>query len=318
MFKPLLTGVVLSVLLLSCDEEPLRALGQLESDRIELVAEVTEPIVAILITEGQQLEPGQLLLRQDSGRVELRITEARINIARVEAVLAEQISGPRPQQIDAAKATVLEAEIERKFRGREHKRLLDLRARDLTSIESVDQADRLFQIAAVKIEFASAQLRELEAGTRPEQIEQTRQHLRQAHAALASLEFDKQRLLIVAPRSAIVDSLPFEIGERPKVGDVVVVLLSGDQPYARIYVPEPLRVGLSVGDPVQISVDGIAGMLNGTVRRIASEASFTPYFALTRDDRGRLTYVAEIQLPNLPDRLPEGLPVEAHFDQGDR
>jgi HlyD family secretion protein len=74
-------------------------------------------------------------------------------------------------------------------------------------------------------------------------------------------------------------------------------------------------VGINIGTQLQVQIDGVDQLLRGTVRRIASESSFTPYFALTERDRSRLSYVAEIALPELPDRLPEGVPVQLIFDQ---
>ena len=316
MFKNSVIYALLLFSLTACEEEALTAVGQLESDRIELVAEFSEPIIAISVTEGDQLSTGDLVVSQDSSRVDIRITEAQANIARIQAVLAEQISGPRQQQIDAAKASLNEANIDQQFADREVSRLIGLRERNLTSIESVDQAQKSKQSAGARIEFAQARLDELEAGTRVEQIEQTRRTMQQAEAQLASLELDKQRLSITAPVNSIVDSLPFEVGERPRQGDVIAVLLSGAQPYARIYIPEQLRVGMVPGTEIQISVDGLPQLLNGRIRRIASEASFTPYFALTERDRDRLSYVAEVSLPELPNRLPDGVPVQAVFDSG--
>lgn len=303
--------------LFGCGEPPLQAFGQLESDRVEVVAESNEAIVAIAALEGDALAAGMPILRQDAARLDIRIREAGANIARIEALLAEQTNGPRIETIEATRASLHEAEIDRDFRERELSRLAGLRERNLTSEESVDQARNLLELAAARIEIVSARLAELEAGTRPEQIEQTRGLLSQANAQLDSLRLDRDRLDVVAPVDGIVDTLPFEVGERPKSGDVVAVLLTGDQPYARVYIPEPLRAGLRVGSPLRIAVDGIAQPLNGTIRRIASEASFTPYFALTERDRGRLSYMAEVRLPDRPERLPEGLPVQVLLSTND-
>jgi HlyD family secretion protein len=46
---------------------------------------------------------------------------------------------------------------------------------------------------------------------------------------------------------------------------------------------------------------------------VEAESSFTPYFALTRHDRGRLSFVAEVTLPDDGQRLPDGVPVEVTF-----
>ena len=71
------------ILLTGCDELPLQALGQLESHRIELVAEVFESILSITVLEGDRLAAGRLILQQDTSRVEIRISEARANISRI-------------------------------------------------------------------------------------------------------------------------------------------------------------------------------------------------------------------------------------------
>ena len=300
-------------LLVSCEELPLQAVGQLESDRIELVAEFWEVITSINVTEGDSIQAGAIVLEQDTARIDLRIEESQANIRRIEAVFAEQMSGPRAETIDAAKAKLNAALIERDYRANELNRLAGLRARNLTSVETVDSAENFLKTAGASIELVSAQLAELEAGTRLEQIEQTNGQLDQARAQLASLQLDKQRLLVVSTTGGIVDSLLFELGERPRTGDVVAVLLSGDQPYARLYIPEPMRVQVRLGSQLQIAVDGLPGTLTGTVRRLASEATFTPYFALNERDRTRLSYVAEVRLPTQSERLPDGVPVQAVF-----
>jgi HlyD family secretion protein len=303
----------LLLLLVACEEAPLQAVGQLESDRIELVAEFSETITSIGVTEGDSIAAGTLVLHQDTARIDLRIEGSLANIRRIEAVLAEQVSGPRKQTIDAAKANLNSAQIERDYRANELQRLDGLRDLNLTSVESVDSAGNFLKAAGARIELVSAQLAELEAGTRPEQIEQTNGQLAQARAQLASLQLDRQRLAVISTTGGLVDSLLFELGERPRIGDVVAVLLSGEQPYARLYIPEQIRVQIRAGSQLQVAVDGLPGTLTGTVRRIASEATFTPYFALNERDRTRLSYVAEVSLPTLPQRLPDGVPVQAVF-----
>tara|TARA_B110000967_G_scaffold197923_1_gene230260 strand:- start:1694 stop:2635 length:942 start_codon:yes stop_codon:yes gene_type:complete len=303
----------LFLLLASCEEQPLQAVGQLESDRIELVAEFSEVITSINVTEGDGIQAGAIVLEQDTTRIDLRIEESQANIRRIEAVLAEQVSGPRTETIDAAKANLNAAQIERDYRENELERLAGLRARNLTSVETVDSAQNFLNAAGARIELVSAQLDELEAGTRSEQIEQTNGQLAQLRAQLAGLNLDKRRLLVTSTTEGIVDSLLFELGERPRIGDVVAVLLSGDQPYARLYIPEPMRVQVRPGSQLQIAVDGLPDTLTGTVRHIASEATFTPYFALNERDRTRLSYVAQVSLPTLAERLPDGVPVQAVF-----
>src|SRR5690606_31034428 len=124
------------------------------------------------------------------------------------------------------------------------------------------------------------------------------------------LEVDRARHRPVAPADALVDSILFEPGERPQAGQPLLVLLTGEQPYARVYVPEPVRVSVAPGTAARVYVDGRAAPLDGRVRWVSSDAAFTPYFALTEHDRGRLSFAAEVDILDAPTRLPDGVPVE--------
>ena len=104
-------------------------------------------------------------------------------------------------------------------------------------------------------------------------------------------------------------------GDQAPVGAPLAILLAGDAPYARIYVPEPIRVDVAVGDGARVYVDGREGALAGRVRMIRSEPGFTPYFALIGKDAARLSYLAEIELTGEDARsLPAGLPVRVEFE----
>jgi HlyD family secretion protein len=71
------------------------------------------------------------------------------------------------------------------------------------------------------------------------------------------------------------------------------------------------------GGAASVHVDGMERAFGARVRTVANEATFTPFFALTEEDRGRLVYLAEVDLvdPEAHD-LPTGVPVEASFDLG--
>jgi HlyD family secretion protein len=147
-------------------------------------------------------------------------------------------------------------------------------------------------------------------------VAQGKSALRRAEAAEAAQRAVLDKLQVVAPRNGRVDSLPYRLGDQAPVGAPLVVLLVGDAPYARIYVPEPIRSRVKVGDAVRVFVDGESTALGGKVRMIRSEPSFTPYYALIGEDAARLSYLAEISLGSDAAELPAGLPVRVEFDGG--
>jgi len=289
------------------------AVGLLESDRVELRADAAEPVTRILVTEGQAVQAHDALMQLDTRRLDARITEAQAALAQQQAVLAELVRGPRKEQIAAARASLQAASSDRAFRQLELQRADDLLARKLASPDEADRARAAFDAARAQVALHTARLDELLSGTTVEELTQVEQLVAQASARVQQLDLDRDRLTLRAPADGYIDTIVFERGERPTPGQTLMVMLTGPQPYARVYVPEALRVSLAPGDEANIAVDGLGEVLRGRVRHVTSASSFTPYFALTRHDRGRLSYVAEIDLLRSGTRLPDGVPVEVSF-----
>ena len=304
-----------AVALSACDttDNGNRLVGQLESDRIELTADYAEPITERLVREGDTVTAGQLLLRQDDSRILASLKEARSVINQNQARLDELIRGPREEQIQAQSASVTGAELDLEFRQIEHDRAVRVFARQLASPETVDRAKASLDATHATLQRHEAQLQELLTGTTIEELRQAQSALALAEAQFSSLQIELRRHQFVAPVDGLVDSILFETGERPVIGQPAIILLAGRQPFVRVYVPEANRVSISIGTRARLYVDGLDEVIEGRVRWISSEAAFTPYFALTEHDRGRLTFFAKIDIPGNRERLPDGVPVEAEF-----
>ena len=293
-----------------------RVVGELASERIELSAEVSEPIVEILVAEGVAVSAGDVLLRQNADRANARLAETTASLAQVQARLDELVRGPRAEQIRAARAIVDGAVHDLEFRSADFERAKEVYEKQLASPEARDRAKAAFDAAGANVGLRRAQLEELLAGTTVEELTQAEQAVRQAEARreLALVDVDRHTLRALA--DGITDSRLFELGERPVPGQPVMILLAGEQPYARVYVPENLRVRIKTGTRANIFVDGLEKPVEGRVRWVASEAAFTPYFALTERDRGRLSYIAKVDITEDRERLPDGVPVEVVFLPG--
>jgi HlyD family secretion protein len=315
--KPGRTLIAVSTLavITGCDTsaDDSRVVGQLESDRIEITADVFEPIVEIAVQEGQRISAGDLLLKQDNSRILARIRETEAALAQSKARLDELLRGPRKEQIDAGRANVDGAKRDLRFRQNEYERAKQVFEKELASPDTLDRAKAALDRAEVNLEFQQARLQEMLSGTTVEELAQAEQAVQQVEARLSSLQVDLDRHQPVAPVDGIIDSRLFEPGERPAVGQPMLILLAGRQPYARIYVPEALRVHVGPGTKARVHVDGLSDVIDGTVRWVSSEAAFTPYFALTEHDRGRLSYVAKVDILLDRNRLPDGVPVEVEL-----
>jgi HlyD family secretion protein len=307
-----------AVLLIGCDpgDDSGRVVGELASDRVELVAEFAEPIVELLVDEGERVTAGQVLMRQDATRARARLAEAEAALGQARARLDELVRGPRSEQIEAARAAVEGARDDLAFRRSDYARVRDIHARNLASDELLDRAKAALDTAVASDKRLRAQLDELLTGTTVEELAQAENAVKQAAARRDLLAVDVERHDIRAPVDGVADSRLFELGERPNPGQAVMVLLAGDQVFARVYVPEQLRVNVKPGQAATIHVDGLDEPLAGRVRWVAAEAAFTPYFALTERDRGHLTYLAKVDITADRERLPDGVPVEVDLNAG--
>jgi HlyD family secretion protein len=301
-------------LLSACDAgDDNRIVGQLESDRVEITAEVQEVITAKIVAEGQAVVVGEALMQQDTDRIEAAIVEAQAVLGQYQARLDELIRGPRKEQIVAAQANVAGALDNVAYRRREFERAQELFDRELASPTLRDRTLADLDAANSRLEVEQAKLEEYLTGTTIEELNQAEQAVRQGEARIASLVIDRERHHSVAPVAGVIDSILFEPGERPGPGQPLLVKLAGGQPYARGYIPTSLRATTIPGMSARVFVDGIAGPFNGRVRWVSSEAAFTPYFALTEHDRGRLSFLAKVDILDADDRLPDGVPVEVEL-----
>jgi HlyD family secretion protein len=315
-FPRLLALLLLATLAVACEPEPgpLPVVGTLERDRLELVAEARERIVEVLVTEGDEVAAGDVLMRLDQSLVGAELAQAQAAWERAEQRLAELVRGPREQQIETARAELEARSDTLREQRREYARVEALVQRGAMAQAELDRIEGAVGVAEANVEAAEARLADLLEGTTREQLAQARAGVAEAEAAVGRVRLLADRLVIRAPRAGVIDALPYELGERPPAGATVIVLLAGEAPYARVYVPEPVRAGVAPGLLAEVRIDGVAEPFAGTVRWVASEASFTPYYALTQRDRSRLSYVAEVTLtePRAAD-LPTGVPVEVDF-----
>ncbi len=301
-------------LLAACaDPDPNLMVGQLETERVQVSGPVTELIVAMPVTEGQRVAEGEVLFRLDPAVTEAARTRAVAALAVNEAQLAEIQRGPRTEAIAAAAARQIQAREDLTMRETTLKRIRDLQRQKLASDDDYDQALAAENMARARLAEADATLAELRNGSTSEELARASAAVEQAQAELAMLDLELERLTVRAPAAGRVEQVLIERGERPRAGDPVITLLRLEDTFARIYVPAQLRSQARVGEPVELLIQGREEWLAGSLRWVSADAAFTPYFALTRHDRDRLTYPAEVALKGSVSELPAGMPLEARF-----
>lgn len=282
--------------------------GTLEREPVALSAELAEPIRALHVREGDRVAAGDLLVELDATRPLAERARLAARRDRLQGRLAEVERGPRSEAILEARARLLAADAAKHEAELQRARVKDLLHTGLASARERDEAESAYEQASGARDAARAALDALLEGATSEEVVQARAALAEIEASMRAQQVTLDRLTVRSPRDAIVDALPFVVGETPRPGAVVARLRATDTPpYARVYVPAALHAQLAPGARVRVAVEG-HGEFDGTVRYLSSEAAYTPYYALTEHDVGRLSYLAEIDVAGA-DALPSGVPV---------
>jgi len=309
--KLYLSLISLLMCLSSCSDDKLQqALGTLERDRIVLKATAAETITATPIKEGVQVKKGDLLVQLDD-------TQARNNLARAEAKLtnakANQTKlrhGARAEDIEANRAQLERAQAQVIQADANFNRIASLAKQKMIGQADLDNARSARDSAQADVRRATQNLLALTNGTRPEDLAIADAQVAEAEAALHIEQYQLSQLSIIATRDGVLDRLPKYVGERTTINDPLAILLAGATPYARVYILEPARTQLHVGQKLNLHVDGYTTPFEGKLRWVSQDPAFTPYYGLNSHDRALLMYLAEIDLPESAKDLASGLPVQ--------
>ncbi|GAC17331.1 HlyD family secretion protein [Paraglaciecola arctica] len=309
--------IVILTTLLAClgceDDSPSLALGTLERDRIAHTATANEVVVALPIARGARVNVGDVLVQLDNRQQSALTVKAQAYVAEAQANLEKYRNGARPEEVAAASAKLQGAKAALTESDAAYLRAKNLLAKGLVSQASLDQALASKDSNSAAVQAAQEELLILTNGTRHEDLLMAAANLAVMQAALASENKKLEDLTVTATRDGLLDNLPWNLGERVTLGSPVAIVLAGHTPYARIYVPEPYRIKIKAGDDLIIHVDGLAKTITGKVRWISSEPAFTPYYALNQEERARLMYLAEVQLPDSYAELPNGVAVQVEL-----
>ncbi|MEQ1567915.1 MAG: efflux RND transporter periplasmic adaptor subunit [Myxococcota bacterium] len=299
----------------------------IEGDRVSVSAKIGARLISLEVHEGDRVEAGQLLATLDCSEPQAALDEARARLqasmaqanaamAQAEAAGVQTSSAWVASQAAAAQADAVSSQSDAASRQAERVAALD----DGTSKAALDQsatsADALShqslaaqaqaQVARLQVGMAKGQ-----AAAAAANAQAAAEQVRAVEASVSRAELAVAECKIEAPRSGIVETLAFEIGELVGPGMPVAALVDLHEVSATFYLPNAELGGAKVGQTARVEADAWPGRaFDGRVVRVGPEAAFTPRNVQTRTDRDRLVYPVEIEIPNAEELLRPGMPVQ--------
>ena len=291
--------------------------GNVDIRQVELAFNASERIVAVLVEEGDRVEPGRLLARLDAERYELAVARAEAQLETQRQVVARLEAGTREEEVRKAKADFDAAEALAKDGRQTYERLTKLVPRAATP-QQADDAKGAYDAAVARVNAAQAALDLAIAGPRKEDLAEARALRKRYEAELGQARHDLKETVLISPSDGTIENRLLEVGDMASPQKPIYTLALTDPVWVRAYVPEPQLGKLRHGMKAVATTDSFPGKrYEGWIGFISPTAEFTPKPVETVEVRTKLVYEVRVFINNHEGELRLGMPatVEVPLDQ---
>jgi HlyD family secretion protein len=359
------------------EETEVPVSGNIEVTTVDVSFKIPGKIEKLAVEEGDQVREGQLiaslehkdLLAQkvkaeaawESAKsripslqknIELQdkstlqeISQAQAAVEAAHARLQQLLTGSRPQEIQAAKATLEQAQADMVKRKADLERAEKLYRNNFISAQDWDSAQNAYQVAAATQKRSEENYALVVEGPRKEEIDAARAQWEQAQAALKLAKAHRIQVEVLrkdlvtaeaqvkeaasaievidtqigycklnAPLSGVVLVKNNEAGEFAVPGGAVVTLGDVEKPWLKAFINENELGKVKMGQKVSVTTDSYPGKVYpGKITFISSEAEFTPKNVQTAKERVKLVYRIKVSLENPHRELKPGMPADGRI-----
>lgn len=248
--------------------------GRIEATLVDVASREPLRVKAILVDEGDLVEPNQVVVQMDTATLQAELAEARANVAAAQEriAVAKAAIARRMSEIELAKL-----EVERTGK------LVEERA----------GSQREFDMRRTQLETTTAALAEEEA-----RLETAKQEVEVAQANVATIQTRIDDATLMSPVRGRVLYRLAEVGEVLAAGGKALTLVNLEDVYMEVFLPSEEAARIRIGSEARITLDHAPGLAApGYVSFVSPEAQFTPKQVETRTERAKLVFRVKIQAP---------------------
>lgn len=257
--------------------------GRIEADQIDIATKVPGRVAEIRVSEGQLVQPGDVLAVMDTRELESQLARARAEAARASS------------QVEEVRALIEQRRAEKTLAEDEFSRARQLAERGINAQSLADQKASRLATADATLNAALAQFNTAERGVDA------------ANALVAQYDTQIADATLTAPTLGRILYRLSQPGEVLGGGGKVVTLLDLSQVYMEMFLPADQAMRTGLGAEARIRLDSIPYAIPAYVSFVSPEAQFTPKQVETAEEREKLMFRVKV-------RLPEEL-VKAYIEQ---
>ena len=324
----------------AADTGALSASGTIEAVSITIAPEIAGRVVEVLVSEGQTVAAGDVLVRFDDTVLTAQRAQAAAGLEALQAaqsaaeaaVDAAQANfalldaGPSDEQLAVAQTVVDRAQLAADAAQEAYDALPEaaLDTPDGRTLAAArDQAQAALANAEAQYDLTAAGARteqrtaaEAQATAAQYQAMAAGAQVAASEAALAVLDAQLAKLTLVAPADGTVLARSIEPGEFAAPGAALLIIGQLSEPTITVYVPEDQYGNITLGQTAQVTVDSFPGQtFTATVTHIADQAEFTPRNVQTAEGRKSTVFAIKLAVDNPDGRLKPGMPADVAFGE---
>ncbi|MGL5942446.1 MAG: efflux RND transporter periplasmic adaptor subunit [Waterburya sp.] len=169
-------------------------------------------LTALYVEQGDRVKVGQLLARMDSANLTAELAQAQAELAQAKAEYTKVLNGNRQEAIARAKSQVLSAQAQVDLSSKKLEKNRWLAQEGAIAQLTLDEYISTDKTARASLAEAEEQLRELENGSRLEEIEQSKAKVAAAKAKVALSRTNLNDTAIYAPFDGIISQKYATVG----------------------------------------------------------------------------------------------------------
>jgi HlyD family secretion protein len=181
--------------------------------KIEVASKVNGRVAWIGVDKGDKVQAGQVLVRLEDDEYRAQVQQEQGQLTNLQAKLAEDEHGSRPEEIQKARADVDQAKADLADSKVSLDRTRQLVQEGVLAKQSLDDAQAKYDGDVAKVASLQRTLDLAVLGPRKEEIDQVRGQIEQARGALAYAQTQLDNTIIKAPVTGTILDRNVEKGE---------------------------------------------------------------------------------------------------------
>jgi HlyD family secretion protein len=210
----------------------------------------------VLVTEGQKVKKGQILLQLNVKGVSAQLAETRAKLLRAQDDLRAAKAGGKADEAAKVAGDLAKAEAQRDRLQKTHDSLTRLAAGQAATREDLAANELALVSANAEVTHLLAVKQEFDRQARLE-AERGELQVQQTLSEMAALEDKVNDGKIAAPVDGTLYSLPVRAGDYVKLGDLLAEMADLHKVRVRAFIDEPDLGALEADEPVIITWDAL-------------------------------------------------------------